>query len=150
MNAAVEKLIQLVGYSVKLGNKIEIKADLEKEIPPAAIGEDECKQIILNLVKNAMEASGDYGTIVIKTRHIPNEKTIELVVSDSGDGISPELLPRIFDPFFSTKGEYGNSGLGLSVVYGLVSKFNGSIHVESEVGKGTTVTIILPVVPDRS
>lgn len=150
MNAVVEKLIQLVGYSVKLGNKIEIKADLEKKIPPAAIGEDECKQIILNLVKNAMEASGDCGAIVIKTRHIPNEKTIELAVSDSGDGISPELLPRIFDPFFSTKGEYGNSGLGLSVVYGLVSKFNGGIHVESEVGEGTTVTIILPVAPDRS
>lgn len=68
-----------------------------------------------------------------------------LTVGDSGRGIPPEVLPLIFDPFFSTKGETGNSGLGLSVVYGLVSKFMGAINVASEVGEGTTVTITLPV-----
>lgn len=150
VNGVVEKLLQLVGYSIKRDSRIGIKADLEKDIPLAAIGEDECKQIVLNLIKNALEAIESDGTVIIRTRRPAQEKMIELTVSDSGRGISPDLLPRIFDPFFSTKGEAGNSGLGLSVVYGLVSKFKGSINVESQVGEGTTVRITLPIVPGTS
>jgi signal transduction histidine kinase len=107
------------------------------------IGEDECKQIILNLIMNGLEAIEGAGKIAIRTRNIA-EGRVELVISDTGRGIPGDLLPRIFDPFFSTKTEQGNSGLGLSVVYGLVSKFQGSINVKSREGQGTEVCIQLP------
>lgn len=82
--------------------------------------------------------------IRIETAFDSAQSVVQCSVSDTGRGIPKALLPRIFDPFFSTKGEEGNSGLGLSVVYGLVSKFKGQIEVESEVGSGTTVRIRLP------
>ncbi len=69
---------------------------------------------------------------------------IELKIADTGQGISKADLPRIFEPFFTTKGEKGN-GLGLAVTWGIVDKHNGTINVESEVGKGTTFTVHLPL-----
>jgi len=70
---------------------------------------------------------------------------VECSVDDTGQGIPESILPRIFDPFFSTKGDYGNSGLGLSIVYGLVQEFNGEIEVESKEGYGSCIRIRLPV-----
>jgi NDP-sugar pyrophosphorylase family protein len=147
INAAIRNIVQLVGYSFREESSIVIEPHLGENLPPAAIGEDECKQIILNLIKNALEAIGTSGRIRIETAFLPSESMVQCVVSDTGKGIPNALLPRIFDPFFSTKAESGNSGLGLSVVYGLVSKFEGLIDVESEVGKGTTVRIKLPAAP---
>jgi signal transduction histidine kinase len=68
----------------------------------------------------------------------------EITVSDTGSGIAPEDLPRIFEPFYTTKGQKG-TGLGLSVIWGIVDNHNGSISVDSRVGKGTTFTIRIPV-----
>lgn len=147
LNDVIEKLLQLLGYSLKSGSRVEVAADLEHGLPKAAIGEDECKQILLNLIMNALEAIEGAGRIVVRTRNLGAGGEVELTVSDTGKGIPPDLLPRIFDPFFSTKGENGNSGLGLSVVYGLVSKFKGNINVESQEGAGTTVSITLPAAP---
>lgn len=147
INAAIRNIVQLVGYSFREESSIVIEPHLGENLPPAAIGEDECKQIILNLIKNALEAIGTSGRIRIETAFLPSESMVQCIVSDTGKGIPNALLPRIFDPFFSTKAESGNSGLGLSVVYGLVSKFSGLIDVESEVGKGTTVRIKLPAAP---
>jgi len=147
LNDVIEKLLQLLGYSLKSGSRAEVAADLEHGLPKAAIGEDECKQILLNLIMNALESIEGAGRIVVRTRSLGAGGEVELTVSDTGKGIPPDLLPRIFDPFFSTKGESGNSGLGLSVVYGLVSKFKGTINVESQEGAGTTVSITLPAAP---
>lgn len=145
LNDVVGKLLQLLGYSFKSDSRVEVAVDLEKGLPKAAIGEDECKQILLNLIMNALESIDGSGKVVVRTRSLGDAGgKIELTVSDTGKGIPPDLLPRIFDPFFSTKGESGNSGLGLSVVYGLVSKFKGSVSVESQEGRGTTVCITLP------
>lgn len=145
INACIQKTLQLVDYSLKKESGVSIVVSLSPELPSAAIGEDECKQIILNLIKNSLEALGSSGTIRIETAFLSSESMVQCRVSDTGRGIPKALLPRIFDPFFSTKNEEGNSGLGLSVVYGLVSKFKGRIEVESEEGRGTMVRISLPV-----
>lgn len=147
INAAIRNIVQLVGYSFREESGIVIEPHLGKNLPPAAIGEDECKQIILNLIKNSLEAIGTSGRIRIETAFLPAESMVQCIVSDTGKGIPKALLPRIFDPFFSTKAESGNSGLGLSVVYGIVSKFSGLIDVESEEGKGTAMRIRLPAAP---
>ncbi len=144
INAAIRNIVQLVGYSFREESRIVIELVLGENLPHAAIGEDECKQIILNLIKNALEAIGTSGRIRIETAFLRSESMVQCLVSDTGRGIPSAVLPRIFDPFFSTKAESGNSGLGLSVVYGLVSKFGGLIDVESEEGRGTTVRIKLP------
>lgn len=144
INAAIRNIVQLVGYSFREESRIVIELVLGENLPHAAIGEDECKQIILNLIKNALEAIGTSGRIRIETAFLSSESMVQCLVSDTGRGIPSAVLPRIFDPFFSTKAESGNSGLGLSVVYGLVSKFGGLIDVESEEGRGTTVRIKLP------
>lgn len=147
INAAIRNIVQLVEYSLRQESGIAIELHLDENLPPAAIGEDEYKQIILNLIKNSLEAIGTSGRIRIETAYLPAESMVQCIVSDTGKGIPKALLPLIFDPFFSTKTESGNSGLGLSVVYGIVSKFNGLIDVESEEDKGTAVRISLPAAP---
>jgi signal transduction histidine kinase len=84
------------------------------------------------------------GTLFMATRLGSNGDYVEIKVMDSGKGIPAELLPHIFDPFFSTKGE-GGTGLGLFVSYGIIKNHKGDIRVESKVGVGTTFTIELPV-----
>ncbi len=144
INACIRATLRLLDYALKSEGGISIRTDLGASIPRAAIGEDECKQILLNLIKNALDAIGNSGSMRIETSFDAAHSVVQCSVADSGRGIPKELLPRVFDPFFSTKGDEGNSGLGLSVVYGLVSKFKGTIGIESEEGVGTTVHIALP------
>lgn len=144
MNGCIRATLRLLDFSLKNENRIAIVTELSAAIPPAAIGEDECKQILLNLLKNSLDAIGNAGSIRIETSFDAARSVVQCSVADTGRGIPKTALPRVFDPFFSTKSEEGNSGLGLSVVYGLVSKFKGSIEVESEEGAGTTVRIALP------
>ena len=147
LNEVITDLLQLLGYSISKKSGVEISVDLEPNLPQALMGEDECKQIILNLIMNSLEAIDNAGKITIETKKV-SEGRVELVVSDTGKGIPTELLPRVFDPFFSTKAEQGNSGLGLSVVYGLVSKIQGTVNVKSHEGQGTEVRILLPAAKD--
>jgi signal transduction histidine kinase len=102
----------------------------------------------MNLVLNAVQAMKDGGVLTIRTSVVEGICVIE--VCDTGSGISPTVLPRIFDPFFSTKSEGEGTGLGLSVSLGLVERHGGKILVDTEVGKGTTFTLCLPVSRDRS
>src|SRR5690606_11275933 len=76
------------------------------------------------------------------------QEYVEILVADTGSGISNDDLPKIFDPFFSTKGQKGN-GLGLAVIWGIIDNHNGTINVESELGKGTTFKIRLPLTQQR-
>ena len=146
INSIVENILKLVSYSIRKDSRISMEADLEDGIPIVAAGEDELKQVLLNLIRNSLESMEDGGSIKIKTRFDISSSMIECVVSDTGRGIPTDALPRIFDPFFSTKTGTGNSGLGLSVVYGLISKFGGAVDVESAEGKGTSVVLRLPAI----
>jgi signal transduction histidine kinase len=104
------------------------------------IDRSQMKQVMLNLIQNAFQAIGEHGTVDISTKHIKDQ--FHLVVVDSGSGIPPELLPKIFNLYFTTKSE--GIGLGLSMVHQIVSEHGGRIEVESKVGKGTTFRIITP------
>jgi len=117
---------------------------LDPRVPKVALGSDECKQILINLIKNSLQAIGNDGTIVIRTGEAEERGRVVLEVADTGCGMDSETLSRLFDPFFTTKGDRGNTGLGLSVVYGIVNKYHGTITVESEEGQGTTMRIEMP------
>jgi signal transduction histidine kinase len=99
----------------------------------------------MNLLTNAAQAmTGRAGArITLRTRR--QEGQVVIQVADNGPGIPPEILSRIFDPFFTTKDVGEGTGLGLSIVHGIVERHGGTIEVESEVGKGTTFTVTLPV-----
>jgi len=116
-----------------------IELDLDQNVPSLLVNENEIKQLILNLARNAMESMEDGGELVIRTRFIDGK--VELQITDSGIGISKEQKKRLFEPFYTTK-ERG-TGLGLAVCKNIVDKHNGRIEVDSELGKGTTFTIIL-------
>jgi signal transduction histidine kinase len=108
----------------------------------------------MNLLVNATQAIEEKGTIEIATHYV-NEQSgaeqdyIEVKISDTGSGIPEDKLKRIFEPFFTTKDVGKGTGLGLSIAYDIINKHNGDMTVESEVGKGTTFTIQLPLVDNK-
>lgn len=144
VNEVVTDVLRLIAYSIKKESHIEIKADLADELPLISVGKDELKQILINLITNSLQAIAQNGIISISTSVLPEKKLVHLAVQDTGCGMEPEILQRIFDPFFTTKGASGNTGLGLSVVYGIVSKYRGTIEAESIPGQGTCMHIYFP------
>ena len=127
-------------------NELKYKAEVRKEfgpIPPIECMPSQLNQVFLNLLVNAGQAIADQGTITIATSRGDDEICIS--VSDNGHGIPPAQLARIFDPFFTTKPVGKGTGLGLALSYGIVQKHNGRFEVDSEVGKGTSFRIFLPL-----
>ena len=113
-----------------------------------AIDKDKICQVLLNVIVNAAEVMKvNGGTLKIATGYSKSLDMVEIAVSDTGSGISPENLKRLFEPFFTTKDPGQGVGLGLAISYGIVKKHGGNIDVKSKVGKGTTVTISLPLKP---
>ena len=102
----------------------------------------------MNILVNAAQAIEKSGEITIETE--VKEDAVEVRISDTGCGIPKENLTRIFDPFFTTKDVGKGTGLGMNIVYNIIKKHNGSIAVDSEVGKGTIFTIRLPLTPGSS
>jgi signal transduction histidine kinase len=123
------------------GIRIEIQTELGELSRPAG-DPAEIKEVLTNLIYNSIDALPDGGSLKITTS--TRDDKVEIKVIDNGLGMSEEVRNRVFDPFFTTKGEK-NDGLGLSVAYGIVSRHNGEITVDSEPGEGTTFTITLPV-----
>ncbi len=131
-----------------VNNEIKYKAVVVKEygdIPHVKCLASQLNQVFMNLLVNAAHAIAEKGTITIRTRQVGEEVWVE--VEDTGSGIAPENLNRIFDPFFTTKPVGKGTGLGLSLSYGIVQKHKGHIEVESELGKGTTFRVRLPLEP---
>jgi len=141
----------VVNESVVLTNKQAAFKDLTliyqpgADLPPVQLDKGQIQQSIMNLIINAVEATDSGGTISISTTYKPELATIEIAVSDTGEGISKTDLVRIFDPFYTTK-DNGN-GLGLAITHGIIEQHNGTIDVDSQPGRGTTFTIKLPVTP---
>ncbi len=129
-----------------VNNEIKYKAEVVKEygeLPDVECLASQLNQVFMNLLVNAAHAIEERGTISLRTGH-QNDK-VWVAVSDTGSGITAENLKNIFDPFFTTKDVGTGTGLGLSLSYGIVQKHGGHIEVDSEVGKGTTFTVHLPV-----
>ena len=128
-------------------HKISIESSFAPDLPPVDANPQELQQVFLNLLNNAADAMPNGGAIQVKTRLERDEKDIAWVaaaISDSGVGIAPEEQKRIFEPFFSTKGEKG-TGLGLAICSKIIAQHKGELRVESEIDKGTAFTIFLPV-----
>jgi signal transduction histidine kinase len=113
---------------------------------PAVLGDaNTLQQVILNLLTNAWDALEQGGEVSIETSSAPDRPSaVRLVIADTGRGIAPEDLPRIFDPFFSTKPR--GTGLGLSISDGIVREHGGTIDVESAPGRGTRFVLTFPAV----
>jgi len=122
----------------------------DRSLPAILADPYQLEQVFLNILKNAMEAMPNGGTIMVSpsVREREAGPFLEVQIADAGVGIPPENLPRIFDPFFTTKEVGKGTGLGLSVSYGIVRAHGGFIEVKSEVGKGSTFTVDLPVRED--
>lgn len=121
---------------------IRIQTDLPPGIPEAVFDQDRIEQVLLNLYLNALGAMGRGGVLLVSLRREPDGR-IGIAVSDTGSGIRREDLPRIFDPYFTTKPS--GTGLGLAIVHKIMEAHDGEIRVESEPGAGTRVSIYLPV-----
>jgi two-component system sensor histidine kinase HydH len=122
---------------------IKVETDLSHNVPEVHIDPDRMNQVFLNLYLNAIEAMEDGGTLSVGLNQREDHKSVRITVSDTGSGIKKEDLVHVFDPYFTTK--QSGTGLGLAIVHRIIEAHKGEVRVESETGKGTSVTIILPV-----
>lgn len=148
----IQKMIQRI-----IGEDIELVTALEANMGSCYVDPSQVDQVIMNLAVNARDAMPDGGKLFIRTENAidrtklktnGHKKVVCLVVQDSGSGIDAETLERIFDPFFTTKGPGGGTGLGLSVVHGIVEQHGGCLTVESKIGEGTTFRVFFPRILD--
>jgi len=124
-------------------NQIRINMEMAEPCPMVLADADQMSQVLLNLVMNALHAMPEGGTLHVGLE--PEQPMVKLTIGDTGHGIPPEAIGNIYDPFFTTK-EFGKgTGLGLTVVKGIIEEHQGSIVVESEEGKGTRFTVLLPI-----
>ena len=147
LNTAVQRAHDIVRNQLVV-NKVAIELDLAEGLPEVMADGDQLVQLVLNLVVNASDAMKECpdSKIDVTTRLISDNGSplVEVVVADNGPGISDENVEKIFDPFFSTKGNEG-TGLGLSVVWGIVDEHDGTVRVKTKLGKGTSFVIRIPV-----
>lgn len=140
------------------GATIDIRLDLEPDLPPVYADPVQMEQVLMNLALNSRDAVAERGEIVVATRSVAIEPGdlpdqlrirpgpyVEVRFTDDGCGIPPESLGSVFEPFFTTKTPEKGTGLGLATVYGIVAQAQGHISVESEPGQATTFTILLPI-----
>ena len=147
LNRVVEDVITLTRHLIHT-NGVELKLEMQEDLPWVSMDENQMKQVLLNLVHNALQAMPAGGQMEIKTAAFQKvgREGVMVSVRDNGVGIKPEDQPRIFEPFFTTKADRGGTGLGLSVTYGIVSDHGGEIEVISQPGFGSTFTVWLPKV----
>ena len=123
---------------------VAVVTDIPEDLPSAIVSYTELQQVLFNLINNAFDAMDPVGgTLNVGARLEKDE--IVLDVTDTGEGIPPENMGRIFDPFYTTKPVGRGTGLGLSICYGLVRKWGGRIRAKSTIGKGTRVWFTIPL-----
>ena len=135
----IEDTLTLIHHEIK--NRIEVVREYG-DLPPVTVYPGRLNQVFLNLLNNARQAIANNGTISITTAQ--RDGRIAISISDTGKGIAPKDMGRVFDPGFTTKGAGIGTGLGLSICYQIIEDHHGEIKVESEIGRGTTFTILLP------
>jgi PAS domain S-box-containing protein len=139
VNTELSSTLKIVWNELKY--KCEVKRDFGP-LPPVSCHPTQISQVFTNLLVNAAHAIETRGEIRIRTRHEGNEVVVE--IADTGKGMTPETLSKLFTPFFTTKPRGQGTGLGLSVSYGIIAKHKGRIDVQSQPGQGSTFTIRLP------
>ena len=143
---ALDRVIEDMALLVEreaMGRGVEIVRDYALGLPPVRTDVPLLRQVVLNLLTNALHATPAGGTITLSTRQVGSRARI--MVADTGTGIAPENLAKIFNPFFTTKEPGQGTGLGLSLSHGIVERLGGAITVASEPGHGATFTVSLPL-----
>jgi two-component system sensor histidine kinase HydH len=144
VNAAVRRTLQVLGSSREQATRLVLETD--DTLPPVRLDEEQLRQVLINLVKNAEEAMGGAGAVMVTTRRRPAPSGagyVEIAVEDAGAGIPEDQLPHLFVPFFTTKPR--GTGLGLAISQRMVQSMGGRIEVVSQPGSGSVFTILLPV-----
>jgi two-component system NtrC family sensor kinase len=149
LNQVVDRSLRLVQHQLDLAG-IQVQPHLDPDLPPVLCDAAQIEQVILALVMNALDAMPQGGNLWLTTSfgHEPNHACI--VVRDDGSGIPAEILPRIFEPFLTTKETGRGVGLGLAISHSILERHNGNIEVQSEQGRGTTFTVTLPWDAERN
>lgn len=142
LNQVVGEALNLLEHQFRKKNT-RIERDLAPDLPLVRGNEGRLLQVLVNILLNARDAVPPDGSIVLRTRL--NEDTVVVQIEDNGEGIPPEIIHRIYDPFFTTKDTGKGTGLGLSVSYGIIQDHSGRIFVDSRPGEGTCFTIKLPI-----
>jgi len=132
-----------------LFHNVQITSNLDEKLPLTIIDPSQIERVFINMIVNAADAMDGNGKLNLATRFDPVDHCIEVEFTDTGHGIPKENLERIFDPFFTTKDTGHGVGLGLAISFGIIKEHNGIISVESEVGKGTTFIVRLPVTAEE-
>jgi len=141
IKSSIEEILSLIDYKLKTMN-IRLVLELAP-VPPIYVQGERLQQVFINIILNALDAMPGGGELRIRLAAEDGAQVVR--ISDTGTGIRPEHRSRIFDPFFTTKGVGKGTGLGLSISYAIVKEHDGRIDVQSEVGRGTTFIITLPV-----
>ncbi|HIE56857.1 MAG TPA: hypothetical protein EYP88_01305 [Anaerolineales bacterium] len=131
---------------------INLKTDLQPDLPRIRANRDQIKQVLLNLVHNAIQAMPRGGTLSLQTQSLRRDDIPGVVMRarDTGQGIPPENIERLFEPFFTTRPPGQGTGLGLSVSYGIITNHGGVIEVESSLGNGSQFSIWLPLESNKA
>ncbi|MFO0823531.1 MAG: PAS domain S-box protein [Gemmataceae bacterium] len=148
----IAKTVDLVAHHLKK-RQVRVEPEFTPGVPQIHADRQQLRQVFLNLFTNASDAMPQGGRLIPRVRpgRLPGDVDAVVVeVADTGAGIPPELLPKVFDPFFTTKEEGKGTGLGLAICRRIVDQHRGKVEVESKVGQGTTVRLILPVRPDTN
>jgi signal transduction histidine kinase len=144
LHEGIDSTIPLIQHQLKQGISIVKEYG---QIPTVMCYPSRMNQVFLNLLVNAVQAIEGEGSITIRTS--ADDDAVRLKFIDTGNGIPKENLDRVFDPGFTTKGVGVGTGLGLPICYQIIQDHRGEISIESEVGKGTTVTVSLPTNEER-
>jgi two-component system NtrC family sensor kinase len=144
LNSVIDRSIRLVFHQLEM-NGIEVQTDLPSDLPIVQCDAAQVEQVLLALIMNAIDAMPRGGNLWLRTRLLPDPEEVQIEVRDDGTGIPPEILPRMFEPFLTTKESGKGVGLGLAVSRNIVEAHGGRIEVQSELGKGTTFTVTLPL-----
>jgi signal transduction histidine kinase len=142
INAQIESLVTLIEGTLSR-RRISVQLNLAPSLPPVFMPPDHFRQILINILKNAEDAFGQEGGLITITTEPAGDRVV-VTIRDTGVGIPPEHLPRVFEPFYTTKREGQGTGLGLPVTLSLVSNAGGTIELDSQPGQGTTVTLTFP------
>jgi len=143
LNQVIERSLRLVQHQLDLAG-IQVQSQLDPDLPLVLCDAAQIEQVLLALVMNALDALPQGGTLWITSSFGREPDVVRMVVRDDGCGIPPEILPRIFEPFLTTKETGRGVGLGLAISHSILERHNGNIEVQSEVGRGTTFNVTLP------
>ncbi len=142
INTILERCLLLVQHKAEIQG-VNLEVDLQRPLPPLLCDMAQIEQVVLVLVMNALDAMPHGGNLWLSSRLLGQE--IEIQVRDDGTGIPPEIMPRIFEPFTTTKDVGKGTGLGLAIAKGITDRHGGRIELQSELGAGTTFRVYIPV-----